>query len=316
MTTSRRRFLGTAATLTVGTALAGCATSLPRTTGAAKPAFVLVHGAWHGAWAFARVIPELAARGHLAVAIDLPGHGLDARFPLSYRQRPLDRAAFAAERSPVASITLEQCADHVIATIDQLHAGGFSKVVLVGHSLSGVVLTRVGEKAPEKLSALVYLTALMLPAGQSAGDVFGLPQAAGIEVPSLIMADPGAVGASRIDPASTDADYRMRSKSAFYGDLSDAQVEAATHLLTPDEPAALGGVRTEKTLARWGRVPRHFIKCLQDRTIPPALQQLFIDQADAFTPGNVTRVHSLDSSHSPFLSMPGPLAAVMSDIAA
>ena len=82
----------------------------------------------------------------------------------------------------------------------------------------------------------------------------------------------------------------------------------------PDEPASLGAVCTERTVARWGSLQRHYIKCLQDRTVPPALQQLFIDQADAFTPGNRTKVRSLDSGHSPFFSMPMKLAEVMSEM--
>jgi len=34
--------------------------------------FVLVHGAWHGAWCFDYLVEELADRGHDAVAVDLP----------------------------------------------------------------------------------------------------------------------------------------------------------------------------------------------------------------------------------------------------
>ena len=40
--------------------------------------FVLVHGAWHGAWCWERLIPELNHRGHRAIAMDLPCDELDA----------------------------------------------------------------------------------------------------------------------------------------------------------------------------------------------------------------------------------------------
>ncbi len=316
MIASRRNFLGMTAAAFVAPNLIGCTALGGFTpTQVQKPAFVLLHGAWHGAWAYAKVIPELAARGHAAVAIDLPGHGLDAKFPQSYQQRPLDRATFSQERSPLAAVTLDECVEHVVGVVDNLRAGGFTSVVLVGHSLSGVLVTRVGEMVPEKLSSLVYASALMLPEGQTAGDVFALPQAAGSEVPELIMANPGAVGASRIDPASPDPIYRARAKSAFYGDLSDSQFEAVAHLLTPDEPVALAGVRTEKTVARWGSLKRSYLMCTEDRTVPPALQQLFIEQADAYTPNNKTNVRKLKSSHSPFLSMPREFAIALSDMA-
>jgi len=34
--------------------------------------FALIHGAWHGAWCWEPLIPELERRGHRAVAVDLP----------------------------------------------------------------------------------------------------------------------------------------------------------------------------------------------------------------------------------------------------
>ena len=37
--------------------------------------FLLIHGGFHGAWCWDRVVPELEQLGHKAVAIDLPGHG-------------------------------------------------------------------------------------------------------------------------------------------------------------------------------------------------------------------------------------------------
>lgn len=67
--------------------------------------------------------------------------------------------------------------------------------------------------------------------------------------------------------------------------------------------------------ARWGAIDRHYIKCLADRVLLPALQQRFIDEADAFAPDNPTHVHQLDSSHSPFMSQPAVLAGVLADIA-
>jgi hypothetical protein len=42
--------------------------------------FVLVHGAWHGAWCWSRLLPELEARGHRSVVMDLPVEDGDATF--------------------------------------------------------------------------------------------------------------------------------------------------------------------------------------------------------------------------------------------
>ncbi len=39
--------------------------------------YVLIHGSWHGAWCWYKIIPLLAQAGHTAIVLDLPGHGRD-----------------------------------------------------------------------------------------------------------------------------------------------------------------------------------------------------------------------------------------------
>ncbi|MDP6618648.1 MAG: alpha/beta fold hydrolase, partial [Nitrospinota bacterium] len=39
--------------------------------------YVLVHGSWYGSWCWDTVVPLLEAKGHKAIALDLPGHGAD-----------------------------------------------------------------------------------------------------------------------------------------------------------------------------------------------------------------------------------------------
>jgi hypothetical protein len=53
------------------------------------------------------------------------------------------------------------------------------------------------------------------------------------------------------------------------------------------------------------------VRCTEDHTIPLALQDRMIAEADAATPGNPFTVHTLASSHSPFASMPDRLAKVL-----
>src|SRR5687768_10806830 len=78
--------------------------------------FVLVHGAWHGAWCWDRVIPELGSRGHSAVAVDMP----------------VDEPT--AGWNEYADAVTRAIADDV-------------PVVLVGHSLGGHVVPIVAERA-------------------------------------------------------------------------------------------------------------------------------------------------------------------------
>jgi pimeloyl-ACP methyl ester carboxylesterase len=96
--------------------------------------FVLVHGAWHGAWCWEKVIPELEARGHTAVAMDMP----------------IDEE----------SAGWDEYADAVTASIGDTT----DDVVLVGHSMGGFVIPVVAERRP--VSRCVFLAAA-LPVDES-----------------------------------------------------------------------------------------------------------------------------------------------------
>lgn len=277
--------------------------------------FVLVHGAWHGAWSYERVIPHLAALGHAAVARDLPAHGINARFPDSFFQRPLDPARFATEPSKVAGTTLDDYIASIEQTISELTGLGHSKVVLVGHSMGGVPITAVAERIPEKIAHLVYLTAFMPALGMPGIAYINAPENAGELIGPQLMADPAQTGALRMDHRSNDPSYVQNAKLAFYEDVSDEAYAAIAHLLTPDVPVGPFATPITTSAERWGSVRRHYIKCLQDRAIRPALQQRFIDEANAFVPAKPTRVQTLDSSHSPFMSQPRVLAELLAEIA-
>ena len=101
--------------------------------------FGLVHGAWHGAWCWERLVPELEVRGHAAVAVDLPAD------------------------DPHAG--LERYADKVAAALV-----GQEDVVLVGHSLAGHVVPFVPFRRPVR--HLVFLCAVVPVSGYSLTDLY------------------------------------------------------------------------------------------------------------------------------------------------
>jgi len=276
-----------------------------------KSTFLLIHGAWHGAWCYERVIPLLARAGHAAVAVDMPGHGLNARFPRSFLARPINLDEFATEVCPLARLTLADFVERAMNAIDQLMQGGSGPVVLVGHSAGGAPITAMGEAAPEKIKKLVYLAAFMPASGVAAGGYTRLPENEGDLLSPLFLGDAAKIGAARLDPRSTDTRYRAQFKEALYSDVDDADFEATRNLLTPDFPGGPLGTPIVTTAARWGSVPRAYIKCLRDNALRPKLQQHFIDLADAFVPGNKTEVATMDRSHSPFLCAPEELAEIL-----
>jgi len=289
--------------------------STPARAQSGRPTFVLVHGAWHGAWCWSPVVDRLSAAGFNAVALDLPGHGVDAKFPVGYLDLPQDAAKLAVASSPLAALDAEAYRRHITVAIEGLAANGSGPVILVGHSLGGVTLNTVAEASPELVRRLVYLTALMPIAKPAAGAYFGDPEMASSKALPLFIGDPAKTGAVRFNHRSTDPSFKTAAKAAFYADVSDEQFAAVANFLTPDEPAAVFGGSAKVSVERWGRIPRTYVRCTEDQAIPIAAQDRFIAEADAFTPNNRTTVKTLRSSHSPFISQPAALVALLAEAA-
>jgi pimeloyl-ACP methyl ester carboxylesterase len=105
--------------------------------------FVLIHGAWHGGWCFDDVRALLEAQGHKVIAPDLPGMG--------------------GTDAELAAVTLAGWADFVADICRAQDA----PVILAGHSRGGIVISETAERVPGNVAALVYICAMMLPAGMS-----------------------------------------------------------------------------------------------------------------------------------------------------
>jgi pimeloyl-ACP methyl ester carboxylesterase len=109
---------------------------------------VLVAGAWHGAWCWARVRPALERAGHAVVAVPLTGVGERAH-----------------QLSP--GVTL---ATHVEDVVTAVRAAGCSGAVLVGHSYGGLVVTGAADRLGEQVGRLVYVDAVVPTPGRSWAD--------------------------------------------------------------------------------------------------------------------------------------------------
>jgi pimeloyl-ACP methyl ester carboxylesterase len=157
----------------------------------------------------------LAASGYVAIAIDLPRDGLNARFPAAFHQRPIDPEAYGSKPSPIATSSQNDANDAALAALDQAAAMGDGKVVLVGRSLGGTTITHIAELAPKKLHAVVYLSAVLLPNGTTPGEMLiSEPMSTSLTL-TLLLGNPEVIGAMRIDPRSSDPDYAAGAKQAF-----------------------------------------------------------------------------------------------------
>ena len=280
---------------------------------ATKAVFVLVHGGWHNHSAWDKVTPILEANGFAALTLDLPGAGVNAIAPTSLGRRPFDPAAFATERSPVADVTQEERTQAVVVLVKEAASRGDGKVILVGHSAGGMTISAVAEQVPELLLSVVYLAGFMVPTGKTLLEMLQHETFSSALSPGLFVGDPIAIGATRINPRSTDEAYRSLLKASFYADVSESDFAHAASQLHCDESNAGALAPSDITSARFGAVPRHYIRTTQDRAIPLTGQDHMIAMVDGAIGGKTT-IHTLESSHSPFLSQPGALSKILIEI--
>ena len=152
---------------------------------------MLVHGGWHGAWAWDKTAILLEAAGDVAITPTLPAHGSDT--------------------TPFAQATLDGYVQAVVAAIDAQS----EDVVLVGHSMAGAVVSMAAEARPDRVRLLVYLAAVLLEDGKS--------------VTSVTATDPESVLGKHLvfnadATLSIDPSYAAES---LYGDCSQADADAA-----------------------------------------------------------------------------------------
>jgi pimeloyl-ACP methyl ester carboxylesterase len=235
--------------------------------------FVLVHGAWQGAYVWQFVKEALEKNGHKVVVVELPAHGEDATDP--------------------ADVSLDLYRDKVVAAVNATRG----KVVLVGHSLAGMVISATADKIPSRIEKLVYLAAFVPSNGQS------LLELASQDTQSLL-------GTSLIPSADQlTLDIKQESRIAIF--CQDGSV-ATMKLLTDKfrvEPAIPFGNPISLTDSSFGKVDKYYVHTTRDQAIGLKLQKQMASAA------GITHVYSMDSGHSPFLSKPEVLTGILTDIA-
>ena len=190
--------------------------------------YVLIHGSWHGAWCWYKIIPLLEQAGHKAIALDLPGHGRD----------------WTAARE----VSMQSYVESVCNILDAQS----EPVILVGHSRGGIVISQTAEHRPEKIRTLVYLAAFLIPNGEAM-----LPTA---------LSDSESLIVSNLVVNEEQGYHMLKAEAfrkAFYADCSQEDVTLATALLTP-EPNAPVATPCTSADEHFGRIPRVYIETLRD----------------------------------------------------
>lgn len=238
--------------------------------------FVLVHGGHHGAWCWGKLVPELEALGHTALAIDLPGSG----------ERMAERSNHASWRGALREV------------IDDGD-------VLVGHSMGGFAISLAADEVPDKVARLVYLSAAVPIEGEAMG---AATQDTTVRDWPAVVGRPYEEFIRLVELPNQGACVEMTLPEAanalFYHDCTpDDQAWAWEHLT----PLPIAPATEIFHLPNFWRapIPRDFIVCTDDRSHPVEMDNVFMERL------GLTTAFSIVSSHSPFVSRPADTAKLL-----
>jgi len=240
-----------------------------------RPLVLLVHGAWHGAWCWAALQSELDQHGIASLAIDLPGHG--------------------ASTLPLCDMHGD--AQHVADVASKIGR----PVVLVGHSYGGGVIGEAAhllrESPASPVQHLVYLTAFCLAKRESVGGLAAsLPPENALLNAAILPGPDGASGATLVLDCT-------KAHDALYGCCPANVSDAAIARLSPQPVATLGQPASS---APWKTLPSTYVVCEQDQAVHPNHQRIMAKRCGT--------VHSLNTDHSPFVSMTVETADIIKNI--
>jgi pimeloyl-ACP methyl ester carboxylesterase len=238
--------------------------------------FVLVHGAWHGAWCWQRVLPALVRAGHCAHAVTLTGLG--------------ERAHLLHP-----DIDLET---HIRDVQMLIEAEELQSVVLVVHSYAGMIGTAVADRDPGRLRQLLYLDAV-LPAPDE----------------SWSSTHAEATREARLASAAADplGSFEPPAPALFGLTGADAAWVARRQTRHPGRPYTQTLAFDPQRVAQ---VPRAYIACTQPplATMQVSRQRLHDPQfwGGAWSRGAVLR--ELPTGHDPMVSDPEGLTRLLLDL--
>lgn len=237
--------------------------------------YVIVHGAWQAPYAWQAVKKNLEKNGDKVFVVELPGHGDDQTSP--------------------GTISLDLYKAKVIDALSKIDG----KVILVGHSLGGMIISSVAEAVPEKIEKLIYVAAYLPVSGQT------LDELAHMDPDSQL----GGEGVLIFDNENHTVDVKQDQIVNLFIPDGTPEVQSLVLQNYREEPLIPFINPVTLTAENFGSVKKVYIKTLQDHVISPYLQDKMI------TTGEVKSVYQINTGHSPFLSQPDELTSLLTKIA-
>lgn len=230
--------------------------------------YILIHGAWHGSWCWEKVVPLLEVQGHSVTSCDLPGTITN---PKNF-----------------SSIDLQCYVDFVENKIEEIG----DKVILVGHSMAGIILASLAEKIPHKIEKLIFLAAFIPGNGQSMLDQASAFSSKGVSTEMIF----------NIREFFVDLNKSDRVREAFFNGCTEEDTKKALSLLQKQPLKPLTNIVhiTEK----FGSVPKLYINCLKDAAISTEDQYRIATNSKC-------EIANIEADHSPFFSAPQELVQII-----
>jgi pimeloyl-ACP methyl ester carboxylesterase len=236
--------------------------------------FVLVHGGWHGAWCWRRVVPLLRANGHEVLTPTLTGLG--------------ERAHLVAPEVDLST--------HIRDLAAVLEYEDVRDAVLVGHSYSGVVISGVAEVASERVAQLVYLDAFVPEEGRTTFDLLPAERVAVFEQAARENGDGWLVP------------LPWEGALAGWGVTDPEDLRWMVPRMTPQPLATF--VQPAGSTAAAQRLPRTYAHC----TEKPAADAFAPFAAAAARDGSGWRYMTLRAGHNAMVTAPEAVARVLMEL--
>jgi pimeloyl-ACP methyl ester carboxylesterase len=228
--------------------------------------YLLIHGAMRGAWLWDKLMPLLMKAGANPIAMDLPGHG--------------DRKADSSW------VTMS---NYISDVIDFIRKENLRDLVLVGHSMSGIVISKVAEEVPERIKHLVYLAAVVPKDNDALIDL-------------LTKERQETLGKLR-GKAKEVFGTLEQLRPMYFTDTEGEEKEFYLKQLTPQPLAVFFEKIPFKQFPNID-VPKTYILGLRDKSLPPDLTRKFAERL------GVTPVE-IDAGHDMMVSRPDEVAKVL-----
>jgi pimeloyl-ACP methyl ester carboxylesterase len=237
--------------------------------------FVLVNGSWQGSFVWDEVKEQLEKQGHQVITVELQAHG--------------------ADQSPLTEATLVNYVARVKTAIN----GVEGKVILVGHSLGGAIVTQSAAQLPDKIEKLVYIAGFIPQNGKSVFELSAQDNASEI-MPSVLQFSEDMTSVTFADP-------EVNIPNIFCHDGSQQQKALLVSKLR-FEPLAPLGTPLQYDPSIFASLDKYYIYTTEDRAISYKFQQQMAQQA------GIIKTFSIVASHSPFLSKPTEVYSILENL--